>query len=142
MTQLAGRSGREREGEVIVQTFDPDARPVRLAARHAVVEFVRSELARRRELSYPPFARLVRLQVSGPVAGPPLSALGELRAALVDAGGVEAALGPAALIRLRNRHRAHILPEDAGCAAGGHRCTAASPRRLAGAAARRPDGLG
>ena len=109
VTQLAGRSGRERAGEVIVQTFDPDARPVQLAARHAVDEFVRGELERRRELSYPPFCRLVRLQVSGPTAGAPLSALGEFRAALIDAGGVDAALGPAALVRLRNRHRAHIL---------------------------------
>ncbi|MCY4086875.1 MAG: primosomal protein N' [Actinomycetia bacterium] len=138
VTQLAGRSGREREGEVIVQTFDPDARPVRLAARHAVGEFVRSELARRRELSYPPFARLVRLQVSGPVAGPPLSALSELRAALLDAGGVEAALGPAALIRLRNRHRAHILLKTQDV-----RRVATAVRRLLAAAspALRRDGL-
>src|SRR5439155_1459902 len=32
LTQLAGRSGREAPGRVIVQTFQPDARPTALAA--------------------------------------------------------------------------------------------------------------
>ena len=138
VTQLAGRSGRERAGEVIVQTFDPDARPVQLAARHAVDEFMAGELDRRRELSYPPFCRLVRLQVSGPAAGAPVSALGELRAALTGAGGIDAALGPAALVRLRNRHRAHLLLKTQEV-----RRVAANVRQLLAAAAPalRRDGL-
>src|SRR5437764_6757183 len=36
LTQLAGRSGRDAPGRVLVQTFQPDARPVALAARHDV----------------------------------------------------------------------------------------------------------
>ena len=36
LTQLAGRSGRDAPGRVIVQTFQPDARPIELAARHDV----------------------------------------------------------------------------------------------------------
>ena len=36
VTQLAGRSGRDAPGRVLVQTFQPDARPVALAARHDV----------------------------------------------------------------------------------------------------------
>ncbi|HYA08918.1 MAG TPA: primosomal protein N', partial [Gaiellaceae bacterium] len=34
LTQLAGRSGRDAPGRVVVQTFQPDARAVRFAARH------------------------------------------------------------------------------------------------------------
>ena len=34
VTQLAGRSGRDAPGRVLVQTYQPDARPIALAARH------------------------------------------------------------------------------------------------------------
>ncbi|HSK16461.1 MAG TPA: primosomal protein N', partial [Gaiellaceae bacterium] len=54
VTQLAGRSGRDAPGRVLVQTHQPDARPIALAARHDVDEFLAGELERRRELDYPP----------------------------------------------------------------------------------------
>ena len=40
LTQLAGRSGRDAPGRVIVQTFQPDARAVVHAARHDVAGFL------------------------------------------------------------------------------------------------------
>ena len=58
VTQLAGRSGRDAPGKVIVQTFQPDATPLRYAARHDVAGFLAEELERRRELGYPPFRHL------------------------------------------------------------------------------------
>src|SRR6266496_673480 len=48
VTQLAGRSGREDHGHVIRQNHQPDSRPVALAARHAVEEFLAGELERTR----------------------------------------------------------------------------------------------
>ena len=66
LTQLAGRSGRDAPGKVLIQTFQPDARPIELAARHDVERFLAGELERRRELGYPPFRHLVRVVVSGP----------------------------------------------------------------------------
>src|SRR5262249_4855244 len=65
VTQLAGRSGRDAPGRVIVQTFLPDARPIAFAARHDVEGFLAGELARRRELGYPPFRHVVRVVVAG-----------------------------------------------------------------------------
>ena len=44
ITQLAGRSGRDAPGKVIVQTFQPDARPIVHAARHDVRRFLAEEL--------------------------------------------------------------------------------------------------
>ena len=44
VTQLAGRSGRDAPGKVIVQTFQPDATPLRYAARHDVAGFLAEEL--------------------------------------------------------------------------------------------------
>ena len=70
MTQLAGRSGRDAPGRVIVQTYQPDARPIALAARHDVEEFLAGELERRRELGYPPFRHLVRRRLRPGARGP------------------------------------------------------------------------
>jgi primosomal protein N' (replication factor Y) len=112
VTQLAGRSGRDAPGKVLVQTFQPDAEPLAYAARHDVAGFLARELARREELRYPPFGHLVSIVVSGPEPGAPLRALSELRAALGEAPGVDL-LGPAPLLRLRGRHRAQLVAKTA-----------------------------
>ncbi len=105
MTQLAGRSGRDAPGRVLVQTFQPDARAIALAANHDVPRFLAGELARRGELGYPPFRHLVRIVVAGPEPDAPLQALEELRASLRD----DDVLGPAPLLRLRGRYRAQLV---------------------------------
>ncbi len=105
LTQLAGRSGRDAPGRVIVQTFQPDARAIRYAARHDVAGFLAGELDRRRELGYPPFRHLVRIVVSGPAEADTLRALEELKRELGD----HELLGPAPLLRLRSRHRAQLV---------------------------------
>ncbi|MER3410059.1 MAG: primosomal protein N' [Thermoleophilia bacterium] len=125
LAQLAGRSGRDAPGRVIVQTFQPDARPVVFAARHDVAGFLAGELERRRQLGYPPFRHLVRVLVSGPDQGSPLRALEEVKAALVRSGsGVlpdqDELLGPAPLLRLRGRYRAQLIAKTD------------APRRIAG----------
>ena len=90
---------------MIVQTFQPDARPITYAARHDVARFLAEEVERRRDLGYPPFRHLVRIVVSGPSPGPVQQVLEELRAGLPE---VEL-LGPAPLLRLRGRHRAQLV---------------------------------
>ncbi len=111
LTQLAGRSGRDAPGRVVIQTFQPDARPVELAARHDVERFLAGELGRREVLGYPPFRHLVRIVVSGPEAEAPMRALEELKAALGDgaADGPPELLGPAPVLRLRGRYRAQLV---------------------------------
>jgi primosomal protein N' (replication factor Y) len=105
ITQLAGRSGRDAPGRVLVQTFQPDARPIVHAARHDVSRFLAEELERRRDLGYPPYRHLVLINTSGPELEPVLRALEEV------AGGLDGAdvLGPAPLFRLRGRYRAHLV---------------------------------
>jgi primosomal protein N' (replication factor Y) len=138
VTQLAGRSGRDAPGRVLVQTSSPDSRPVALAARHAVEEFLAGELARRRELRYPPFRHLVRIVVSGPEPGRPAALLGELGADLERVVPEADLLGPAPLLRLRGRHRAQLLAKT-----GPPRPVASRVARLLAAAAPalRRDGL-
>jgi primosomal protein N' (replication factor Y) len=120
VTQLAGRSGRDAPGRVLVQTFQPDARPLTLAARHDVPRFLADELERRRELGYPPFRHLVRILVTAPSEAPALKLLQELRDGLDGLGDL---LGPAPLFRLRGKHRAQLVAKTD------------KPRRLAARAA-------
>jgi len=122
VTQLAGRSGRDAPGRVLVQTFQPDARPLALAARHDVPRFLADELERRRELGYPPFRHLVRVLVTSPSERAGLTLLEELRAGLDGQNGE--LLGPAPLFRLRGKHRAQLVAKTD------------EPRRLAARTAR------
>jgi primosomal protein N' (replication factor Y) (superfamily II helicase) len=105
LTQLAGRSGRDAPGRVLVQTFQPESRAVEHAARHDVAGFLTGELERRRALGYPPFRHLVRVLVSGPDAADATRALEEVKAGLPEFE----LLGPAPLLRLRGRHRAQLV---------------------------------
>ena len=125
LTQLAGRSGRDAPGRVLVQTFQPDSRAIELAARHDVERFLNSELDRRRLLAYPPFSHLVRIVVSGPDPDAPLQALSEVKAGLT--GDV---LGPAPLLRLRGKYRAQLVAKTEQ-----PRALAAQTSRLLSAAA-------
>jgi primosomal protein N' (replication factor Y) len=120
ITQLAGRSGRDAPGRVLVQTFQPDSRPVSYAARHDVGRFLTEELERRGALDYPPYSHLVRIVVSGPELEPVVRALEELKAGIKNAE----LLGPAPLLRLRGKHRAQIVAKTE------------HPRRIASQAAR------
>ena len=119
ITQLAGRSGRDAPGRVLVQTFQPDARPVSYAARHDVDRFLGEELDRRQALGYPPYTHLVRIVIAGPALEPVVRALEELKAGIRGAD----LLGPAPLLRLRGKYRAQLVAKTE------------QPRRIASQAA-------
>ncbi len=109
LTQLAGRSGRDAPGRVVIQTYQPDSESVRFAARHDVEGFIAAELERRRELGYPPFRHLVRIVASGPDQAEAMRLLGEIR----DGIPGEDLIGPAPLLRLRGRYRAQLVGKSA-----------------------------
>ncbi len=111
VTQLAGRSGRDGPGRVLVQTFQPDATAISYAARHDVAGFLAGEMERREALGYPPFGHLVSVVVSGPDAVGPTRVLSELRTRLEPLG--DTLLGPAPLLRRRGRHRVQLVAKTA-----------------------------
>ncbi|MGO9956344.1 MAG: primosomal protein N' [Solirubrobacteraceae bacterium] len=108
ITQLAGRTGRGALGSrVLVQTLAPEARAIAFAVRHDSDGFIADELTRRRALSYPPYASLIRITCSAPD-----EALARETAAAIHSRlrSLDAAvLGPAPLFRLRNRFRSQIV---------------------------------
>jgi len=64
LTQVAGRAGRSPlGGEVILQTFDPDHYVIQAAAGHDYEDFYQQELEHRRGLGYPPFLKIIRLEI-------------------------------------------------------------------------------
>jgi primosomal protein N' (replication factor Y) (superfamily II helicase) len=113
LAQVAGRAGRgERAGRVIVETLQPMHYSLQAAARHDFAAFAAQELAARRELDYPPFARLVLLRLEGErqeqveeLAAQAAVRLRELAARRFTVLGP----APAPLERLRGRHRRQIL---------------------------------
>ncbi len=66
LTQVAGRAGRgERAGRVIIQTYAPNHYSIRAAKDQDYARFMRRELQLRRDLMYPPFARLAMVRIEG-----------------------------------------------------------------------------
>ena len=115
VTQLAGRTGRGALGmaggiqssRVLVQTLAPDARPLRYAIAHDADGFIADELTRRRALSYPPYASLIRVVCSAPEEAPAREAAQAIHDRLT--GGDARLLGPAPLFRLRGRYRTQLV---------------------------------
>ncbi len=63
LTQVAGRAGRSAlGGQVVLQTFQPEHYAIQAASHHDYDSFYARELDERRNLGYPPFSRLVRLE--------------------------------------------------------------------------------
>ncbi len=66
LTQVAGRAGRSNlEGEVVIQTYQPDHYSLKHVVTHNFPGFYQEELEYRRELDYPPFSRLVLIEFKG-----------------------------------------------------------------------------
>ena len=66
LMQTAGRSGRgEKNGSVIIQTFNPEHYAITLASKHDYIDFFKQEMEVRRKLSYPPYYYLIYIKVIG-----------------------------------------------------------------------------
>jgi primosomal protein N' (replication factor Y) len=67
LVQVAGRAGRgDRAGEVVVQTFTPQAEAIQFSRHADYLGFAESELKIRREFGYPPSCHLIRHLFRGP----------------------------------------------------------------------------
>ncbi len=66
LTQVAGRAGRgEEPGQVIIQTYSPEHSVIQAVKKHDYHRFINEELPRREELNFPPYGRLILVQLSG-----------------------------------------------------------------------------
>jgi len=114
LAQVAGRAGRgEKEGLVLFQTMNPSLPAIQMASRIDYKGLVAEEMEYRRQLSYPPFSRLVRAIVESQDSQEgwrSIEALAQKLEMLHSNKGFQV-LGPAVapLARIRNRFRFHLL---------------------------------
>lgn len=117
LTQVAGRAGRSPlGGSVIFQTFQPEHYAIRAAAAHDYAAFYEEESGYRRQLRYPPFAQLVRLEyrdLDASKAEQAAQALAERIEALIEqqTRGATELIGPAPCFhaRVNREYRWQIL---------------------------------
>jgi len=119
LTQVSGRPGRrKKQGQVVVQTYNPDHPSLVHAKNHDYFNFANSELVHRKELNYPPYGRLGSLRIQG------LKQENVMRASEIIRKKMDIlinkfpshykeiiALGPApsGLFKLHNKYRYHAL---------------------------------
>jgi primosomal protein N' (replication factor Y) len=114
LTQVAGRAGRgQRPGRVIIQTYAPHHYSIRAARDQDYARFVRRELELRRELMYPPFARMALVRIEGEHSASVTQVAGKVAATLSRAAKPETmrVLGPAPapIERIKHRYRWQVV---------------------------------
>lgn len=67
LTQVSGRAGRKSglNGEVIIQTSNPSAYAIKFAAEGNFLDFAHNELNIRKQVNYPPFNRMTKIEFIG-----------------------------------------------------------------------------
>lgn len=117
LVQVAGRAGRgERQGQVIVQSRQPESPIIHYALQHDVNGFIAYEMDQRSALLYPPYTRLALVRFEG------LNEQQVIREAARVAQIIKRAAlpgvritgpAPAPILRIRNRWRHRFLLKSA-----------------------------
>lgn len=64
MEQVSGRAGRrQKQGKVIIQTSDPQNKIIRLVLRHDYLGMYKIQAEEREAFNYPPFCRMIRINI-------------------------------------------------------------------------------
>lgn len=112
LTQVAGRAGRgDREGEVMIQTYTPVSPSIQFARHHDYHGFFDQEIALRKQFGYPPFQRMILVQVRGKIQERASFFAAALQKKIRQTLPPEVAVGeavPAPLERAHGQYRFHI----------------------------------
>ena len=117
LTQVAGRAGRSTlTGEVVIQTLQTNHYSLKHVLTHDFIGFYNEELEYRRELSYPPFSRIVLIEFSGEQENDVQYRAQKFKDILerLASGGHSLVLGPAdaAISKIKNLYRKHIVVKN------------------------------
>lgn len=65
ITQVSGRAGRgKKPGKVVVQTYSPENFSIKYAMENDYISFYKEEIEIRRNMNYPPFAKILAINLS------------------------------------------------------------------------------
>ena len=112
LSQVAGRSGRaEKNGYVIIQTFNPDHYAISLTSKQDYLEFFKKEMSIRHELKYPPYYYICNIRISGKNALTLFDEANKIRRSLDRNLSDVIILGPTGgnLFRINNIFRYNII---------------------------------
>jgi len=65
LVQASGRAGRRKEGEVVIQSWQPTNEILEWVRGHNYFQMYKSEMRVRKQLAYPPFGRLIIITFTG-----------------------------------------------------------------------------
>jgi primosomal protein N' (replication factor Y) len=111
-TQLAGRAGRgDHPGKVLIQTLEPDHYVFKYVKSHDYGGFFSKEVVLRRELSYPPFSKLIRVIINFRTKKKAADTMRNITSLIGRRGSGIEILGPspAPIEKMRNLWRWHLI---------------------------------
>lgn len=116
LVQAAGRAGRANiPGDVVIQTYNPDAPVIQLAASQDYRSFYREENRLRRMLKYPPYTELLRIVFNSSIEKQCLDyslATANFIEEMIDAKEDDIMLlgpAPCPISKIKNRYRYQII---------------------------------
>ena len=112
LTQVAGRTGRGRfEGEVLIQTYNPDHYVMQLAQQHDYESFFYYEMKRRHLGHYPPYFYTTLITISSKYQAKAQAMSHQVKQALLASGAAIEILGPSqgAIARINERYYFQLL---------------------------------
>jgi primosomal protein N' (replication factor Y) len=70
LSQVSGRAGRRgKQGRVVIQTYDPGHRVIQQVIENNYIDLYNTEMTERKNFKYPPFYRLIQLDIKHRDAG-------------------------------------------------------------------------
>ncbi|MDO4902958.1 MAG: primosomal protein N' [Limosilactobacillus sp.] len=113
LSQVSGRAGRaDKQGQVIIQTFNPNHYAIKDAQKHDYEQFFAQEMSLRRFANYPPYYFTVRLMASHPEEAQAAKAMSAIKAKLEQRLSPDTiVLGPTprAIARMKRRYYYQIV---------------------------------
>lgn len=112
LTQVAGRAGRrKKQGEVLIQTYNPEHPSLHFSQTHDFLGFFEQEISSRRKAQLPPFGTLIKIIVvedsENKAQNRAQDLAKELKTFATDQDQIFAA--PALFTRINNRYQWNIL---------------------------------
>jgi primosomal protein N' (replication factor Y) len=113
LTQVAGRAGRrKKEGEVVIQTNLGNHYAIQYASNHDYLNFYEKEISYRKELSYPPFSRLINIKISADSYTKAMSVANQIKKEInIKNNELYKVIGPsvAPIAKVKNMYRWQIM---------------------------------
>lgn len=111
ITQVAGRAGREDQGQVIIQTYLPTHYAIKYASKHDYHGFYNQEIELREQLNQPPFSKMIKITIKDPQNEKALGKTTKIFHQLQTEDDKEHEINyyPALIPRLHKKYRWHVL---------------------------------